>query len=84
MQDLVDLHLRVPLEKEIPVSVGPEGPERVRPGQGDEEFPEITEVGLGKCQDRREITNPICKIWARERDFAPFSPSNRWFEGLKI
>lgn len=52
MQDLVDLHLRVPLEKEIPVSVGPEGPERVRPGQEDEEFPEITEVGLGKCQDR--------------------------------
>ncbi|RMB90353.1 hypothetical protein DUI87_33239 [Hirundo rustica rustica] len=42
VQDLVDLHLRVPLEKEIPVSVGPEGPER---GQGDEEFPEITEVG---------------------------------------
>ncbi|NXW67828.1 SENP1 protease, partial [Hirundo rustica] len=40
VQDLVDLHLRVPLEKEIPVSVGPEGPER---GQGDEEFPEITE-----------------------------------------
>lgn len=44
MQDLVDLHLRVPLEKEIPVAVGPQGPERA---QGDEEFPEITEVGLG-------------------------------------
>ncbi|XP_068068576.1 sentrin-specific protease 1 isoform X1 [Anomalospiza imberbis] len=43
VQDLVDLHLRVPLEKEIPVAVGPEGPERARPGQGDEEFPEITE-----------------------------------------
>ncbi|OWK50258.1 Sentrin-specific protease 1, partial [Lonchura striata] len=42
-QDLVDLHLRVPLEKEIPVAVGPEGPERARPGQPDEEFPEITE-----------------------------------------
>uniref|UniRef100_A0A8C3QSN9 SUMO specific peptidase 1 n=1 Tax=Cyanoderma ruficeps TaxID=181631 RepID=A0A8C3QSN9_9PASS len=43
VQDLVDLHLRVPLEKEIPVSVGPEGPERSRQGPGDEEFPEITE-----------------------------------------
>ncbi|XP_063277044.1 LOW QUALITY PROTEIN: sentrin-specific protease 1 [Prinia subflava] len=43
VQDLVDLHLRVPLEKEIPVSVGPEEPEPARPGQGDEEFPEITE-----------------------------------------
>ncbi|NXH60101.1 SENP1 protease, partial [Rhabdornis inornatus] len=43
VQDLVDLHLRVPLEKEIPVAVGPEGPERARVGQGDEEFPEITE-----------------------------------------
>ncbi|NXQ40122.1 SENP1 protease, partial [Catharus fuscescens] len=43
VQDLVDLHLRVPLEKEIPVAVGPEGPERARAGQGDEEFPEITE-----------------------------------------
>ncbi|NWR06762.1 SENP1 protease, partial [Paradoxornis webbianus] len=41
VQDLVDLHLRVPLEKEIPVSVGPEGPERARPG--DDDFPEITE-----------------------------------------
>ncbi|KAI1229749.1 Sentrin-specific protease 1, partial [Lamprotornis superbus] len=43
VQDLVDLHLRVPLEKEIPVAVGPEGLERARVGQGDEEFPEITE-----------------------------------------
>ncbi|XP_041328113.1 sentrin-specific protease 1 isoform X3 [Pyrgilauda ruficollis] len=46
VQDLVDLHLRVPLEKEIPVAVGPEGPERARPAQGDDDFPEITEVGL--------------------------------------
>ncbi|NXB93759.1 SENP1 protease, partial [Vidua chalybeata] len=43
VQDLVDLHLRVPLEKEIPVALGPQGPERARPGQPDEEFPEITE-----------------------------------------
>uniref|UniRef100_A0A8D2M8M8 SUMO specific peptidase 1 n=1 Tax=Zonotrichia albicollis TaxID=44394 RepID=A0A8D2M8M8_ZONAL len=43
VQDLVDLHLRVPLEKEIPVAVGPEGLERARPGQGDDDFPEITE-----------------------------------------
>ncbi|XP_030823009.1 sentrin-specific protease 1 isoform X1 [Camarhynchus parvulus] len=43
VQDLVDLHLRVPLEKEIPVAVGPEGPDRARPGQGDDDFPEITE-----------------------------------------
>ncbi|XP_039564424.1 sentrin-specific protease 1 isoform X3 [Passer montanus] len=43
VQDLVDLHLRVPLEKEIPVAVGPEGPERARPGQADDDFPEITE-----------------------------------------
>ncbi|KAL2293768.1 hypothetical protein Nmel_018829, partial [Mimus melanotis] len=53
VQDLVDLHLRVPLEKEIPVAVGPEGPERARPGQGDEEFPEITEVGPAAGQRRR-------------------------------
>ncbi|XP_057898097.1 sentrin-specific protease 1 isoform X1 [Melospiza georgiana] len=43
VQELVDLHLRVPLEKEIPVAVGPEGLERARPGQGDDDFPEITE-----------------------------------------
>ncbi|NXB61344.1 SENP1 protease, partial [Struthidea cinerea] len=43
VQDLVDLHLRVPLEKEIPVTVGPEGPERAQAAEGDEEFPEITE-----------------------------------------
>ncbi|NWU23148.1 SENP1 protease, partial [Dyaphorophyia castanea] len=43
VQDLVDLHLRVPLEKEIPVTVGPEGPERARAAEGNEEFPEITE-----------------------------------------
>ncbi|KAM4755163.1 sentrin-specific protease 1 [Cyanocitta cristata] len=43
VQDLVDLHLRVPLEKEIPVTVGPEAPERGRGPEGDEEFPEITE-----------------------------------------
>ncbi|NXT72736.1 SENP1 protease, partial [Chaetops frenatus] len=43
VQELVDLHLRVPLEKEIPVAVGPEGPERARAAEADEEFPEITE-----------------------------------------
>ncbi|RMB90342.1 hypothetical protein DUI87_33228 [Hirundo rustica rustica] len=61
VQDLVDLHLRVPLEKEIPVSVGPEGPER---GQGDEEFPEITEVGQKpgeKSMEFQEISEEMEK-----------------------
>ncbi|NXH09749.1 SENP1 protease, partial [Bucco capensis] len=43
VQDLVDLNLRVPLEKEIPVTVGPEEKEDARSADGEEEFPEITE-----------------------------------------
>ncbi|XP_027560671.1 sentrin-specific protease 1 isoform X1 [Neopelma chrysocephalum] len=40
----VDLNLRVPLEKEIPVTVGPEEKEEDSKGpEGEEEFPEITE-----------------------------------------
>ncbi|XP_054859108.1 sentrin-specific protease 1 [Eublepharis macularius] len=38
--DSVDLHLRVPLEKEIPITVVPEEP---KTADGEEEFPEITE-----------------------------------------
>ncbi|NXY22721.1 SENP1 protease, partial [Atrichornis clamosus] len=43
VQDLVDLNLRVPLEKEIPVTVVPEEKEDARAAEGEEEFPEITE-----------------------------------------
>ncbi|NWR57095.1 SENP1 protease, partial [Bucorvus abyssinicus] len=43
VQDLVDLNLRVPLEKEIPVTVVPEEKEDARSADGEEEFPEITE-----------------------------------------
>lgn len=43
VQDLVDLHLRVPLEKEIPITPGPEEKEDSRTAEADEEFPEITE-----------------------------------------
>ncbi|XP_027765625.1 sentrin-specific protease 1-like, partial [Empidonax traillii] len=41
----VDLNLRVPLEKEIPVTVGPEQEQEEHPKgpEGEEEFPEITE-----------------------------------------
>lgn len=46
MQDLVDLNLRVPLEKEIPVTVVPEEKEDAKSADGEEEFPEITEVSL--------------------------------------
>lgn len=46
MQDLVDLNLRVPLEKEIPVTVVPEEKEDAKSADGEEEFPEITEVNL--------------------------------------
>lgn len=46
MQDLVDLNLRVPLEKEIPVTVVPEKKEGAKSADGEEEFPEITEVNL--------------------------------------
>ncbi|KAM6226150.1 LOW QUALITY PROTEIN: sentrin-specific protease 1 [Porphyrio hochstetteri] len=42
VQDLVDLNLRVPLEKEIPVTVVPEEKEDTKAADG-EEFPEITE-----------------------------------------
>ncbi|XP_061470700.1 sentrin-specific protease 1 [Rhineura floridana] len=38
--DSVDLHLRVPLEKEIPVTIVPED---TKATDGEEEFPEITE-----------------------------------------
>lgn len=44
MQDRVDLNLRVPLEKEIPVTVVPEEKEDAKSADGEEEFPEITEV----------------------------------------
>ncbi|NXA13919.1 SENP1 protease, partial [Sapayoa aenigma] len=43
VQDLVDLNLRVPLEKEIPVTVVPEEKEDAKSAEGEEEFPEITE-----------------------------------------
>lgn len=46
VQDLVDLNLRVPLEKEIPVTVVPEKKEGAKSADGEEEFPEITEVNL--------------------------------------
>lgn len=39
--DSVDLLLRVPLEKEIPVAISPEDS---KTDNGEEEFPEITEV----------------------------------------
>ncbi|NXC25353.1 SENP1 protease, partial [Campylorhamphus procurvoides] len=41
--DLVDLNLRVPLEKEIPVTVIPEEKEDAKSAEVEEEFPEITE-----------------------------------------
>lgn len=71
MQDLVDLHLRVPLEKEIPVTVGPEEPEHARVAEGDEEFPEITEVGLGSRKNGN--VNGIPGICAWEQSCAPSS-----------
>uniref|UniRef100_A0A8V5GN44 Uncharacterized protein n=1 Tax=Melopsittacus undulatus TaxID=13146 RepID=A0A8V5GN44_MELUD len=43
VQDRVDLNLRVPLEKEIPVTVVPEEKEDAKSADGEEEFPEITE-----------------------------------------
>ncbi|NWU91950.1 SENP1 protease, partial [Upupa epops] len=43
VQDLVNLNLRVPLEKEIPVTVVPEEKDDSRSADGEEEFPEITE-----------------------------------------
>lgn len=56
VQDLVDLNLRVPLEKEIPVTVVPEEKEDAKSADSEEEFPEITEVnsrGLRGCKDTR-------------------------------
>ncbi|OXB69649.1 UNVERIFIED_CONTAM: hypothetical protein H355_008597, partial [Colinus virginianus] len=43
VQEQVDLNLRVPLEKEIPVTVVPEKKEGAKSAEGEEEFPEITE-----------------------------------------
>ncbi|XP_071588938.1 LOW QUALITY PROTEIN: sentrin-specific protease 1 [Heliangelus exortis] len=44
VQDVVDLNLRVPLEKEIPVTVVPEEKEEDgKAAESEEEFPEITE-----------------------------------------
>lgn len=53
VQDLVDLNLRVPLEKEIPVTVVPEKKEGAKSADGEEEFPEITEVNLLCLVDSR-------------------------------
>ena len=56
MQDLVDLNLRVPLEKEIPVTVVPEEKEDAKSADGEEEFPEITEVDLlGSGVDKQTL-----------------------------
>lgn len=46
VQDPVDLNLRVPLEKEIPVTILPEEKEDAKSADNEEEFPEITEVDL--------------------------------------
>lgn len=54
MQDLVDLNLRVPLEKEIPVTVVPEEKEDAKSADGEEEFPEITEVNLRGSGERNQ------------------------------
>ncbi|XP_030410341.1 sentrin-specific protease 1 isoform X1 [Gopherus evgoodei] len=43
IQDPVDLNLRVPLEKEIPVTVLPEEKENAKSADNEDEFPEITE-----------------------------------------
>ncbi|XP_067385722.1 sentrin-specific protease 1 [Emydura macquarii macquarii] len=43
VQDPVDLNLRVPLEKEIPVTILPEEKEDAKSADNEEEFPEITE-----------------------------------------
>lgn len=58
MQDLVDLNLRVPLEKEIPVTVVPEEKEDAKSADGEEEFPEITEVSLLRSNVRKQT--PVC------------------------
>ncbi|XP_038608337.1 sentrin-specific protease 1 [Tachyglossus aculeatus] len=55
VQGSVDLHLRVPLEKEIPVTVPPEEErEDTRSTDGEDEFPEITE------EMEKEIKNVFC------------------------
>uniref|UniRef100_A0A6I8P657 SUMO specific peptidase 1 n=1 Tax=Ornithorhynchus anatinus TaxID=9258 RepID=A0A6I8P657_ORNAN len=55
VQGSVDLHLRVPLEKEIPVTVAPEEErEDARSTDGEDEFPEITE------EMEKEIKNVFC------------------------
>lgn len=70
MQELVDLNLRVPLEKEIPVTVVPEEKEDARSADSEEEFPEITEVGpqggreISKSLRRGSGTGPFCCICA--------------------
>lgn len=55
VQDLVDLNLRVPLEKEIPVTVVPEKKEGAKSADGEEEFPEITEVNLCLVDSRTSV-----------------------------
>ncbi|KFV65633.1 Sentrin-specific protease 1, partial [Dryobates pubescens] len=82
VQDLVELNLRVPLEKEIPVTVVPEEKEDARAADGEEEFPEITEemekeiknVFRGGNQD--EVLSEAFRLTITRKDLQTLSNLN--------
>ncbi|NXL84500.1 SENP1 protease, partial [Alectura lathami] len=82
VQDLVDLNLRVPLEKEIPVTVVPEKKEDAKSADGEEEFPEITEemekeiknVFRGGNQD--EVLSEAFRLTITRKDIQTLSNLN--------
>ncbi|CAN8178413.1 unnamed protein product, partial [Coccothraustes coccothraustes] len=82
LQEPVELRLRVPLEKEIPVAVGPQGPERPRPGPADDDFPEITEEmekeirGLFRAGNQDEVLSEAFRLTITRKDIQTLSNLN--------
>ncbi|CAM9940771.1 unnamed protein product, partial [Bubo scandiacus] len=82
VQDLVDLNLRVPLEKEIPVTVVPEEKEDAKSADGEEEFPksprkwkrEIKNVFRGGNQD--EVLSEAFRLTITRKDIQTLNNLN--------
>ncbi|NXF00103.1 SENP1 protease, partial [Menura novaehollandiae] len=82
VQDLVDLNLRVPLEKEIPVTVVPEEKEDAKAADGEEEFPEITEEmereirSLFRAGNQDEVLSQAFRLTITRKDIQTLNNLN--------
>lgn len=82
VQEPVQLQLRVPLEKEIPVAVGAQGAERARPGPADDDFPEITEEmekeirGLFRGGNQDEVLSEAFRLTITRKDIQTLNNLN--------